>query len=61
MNGRGQRNYQDRIRSLVTISRVERYDYHWAPSLSGRIDVELNEPNLTAQRRSTAWRQAQAP
>jgi hypothetical protein len=50
VNARRERYHQNRVGALVAIARVERYDHDRPTAFFGRINVQLNEPDLAAKR-----------
>jgi hypothetical protein len=50
VNARCERYYQYSVGAVVAIARVERYDHDGPLSFVGRINVQLNEPDLAAKR-----------
>jgi len=51
----GKWNNKNCVRTLVPVPGIERNNYDWPPALTWRILRQLNEPNLTPNRRSLHW------
>src|SRR6266536_1977583 len=60
VDARGQGHDHYGIGPFVTISGVERDDHHWPSPFPGWIDVELDKPNLAAERKSIRRRHSGA-